>query len=185
MPNNHAVVNLMHCAAWDVDAYNIVGICETDVDNATLLSVGNITTNAAQSAASGVVIDFAYNVSVPAQNATGLWIAKTPIPGTSTDLAVQTFSDPRYFYNKAGEPISLAYLQAGVDVIEVTGDAFATGSAPTDQPTYDYVSVNTSGKLVVANAEPASGTYFTILGRHTIDCGQELVPSYILKCMRN
>lgn len=184
MPNNHAVVNLMHCVAWDVDAYNIAGICATDVDNGTLLSVSSITT-ATPSNARTTVTGFQYNVAVPAANATGLWIAKTPIPGTSTDLAVQTFSDPRYFYNKAGEPISLAYLQAGVDVIEVTGEAFAEGSAPTDQASYTFVSVNASGKLVIAQAAPASGTYFTMLGHHTIDCGQELVPSYILKCMRN
>ena len=185
MPNNHAVVNLMHCAAWDVDAYNIAGICETDVDNATLLSVGNITTNAAQSAASGVVIDFAYNVSVPAQNATGLWIAKTPIPGTSSSLEAHVYSDPRYFYNEAGKPISLAYLVPGVDVIEVTAEAFASGSAPSNQPTYTFASVNTSGKLVIAQSAPANGTYFALLGSHVIDCGQDLVTSYVLKCMKN
>lgn len=183
MPNTHAVVNLMHCAAWDVDAYNIAGISETDVDNGTLMSVGNITTST--QTATGRVTGFQYSVSVPAANATGLWIAKTPIPGTYTGLDAHVFNDPRYFYNEAGQPISLAYLVPGVDVIEVTGAAFATGSTPTDQPTYTFASVNASGKLVIAQSAPAQGTYFALLGTHHIDCGQELVTSYVLKCMRN
>lgn len=183
MPNTHAVVNLMHCAAWDVDAYNISGVCATDVDNATLLSVGGITTST--TTATGAVTDFQYSVAAPSANATGLWIAKTPVPGTYTGLDVHVFADPRYFYNEAGQPISLAYLVPGVDVIEVTGAAFASGSAPTNQPTYTFASVDTSGKLVIAQSAPASGTYFALLGTHHIDCGQELVASYVLKCMRN
>lgn len=185
MPNTHAVVNLMHCTAWDVDAYNISGVCQTDVDNGTLLSVGNIITNAASNAPSGAVTDFMYNVTVPTANATGLWIAKTPVPGTYQGLDAHVYSDPRYFYNQAGQPISLAYLVPGVDVIEVTAAAFASGSAPTDQPTYTFASVNTSGKLVIAQTAPGSGTYFALLGNHYVDCGQELVTTYVLKCMRN
>lgn len=185
MPNTHAVVNLMHCAAWDVDAYNISGVCQTAVDNGTLLSVGNITTNAASNAPSGAVTDFMYNVSVPQANATGLWIAKTPVPGTYTGLDAHVYADPRYFYNEAGQPISLAYLVPGVDVIEVTAAAFASGSAPSDQTTYTFASVNTNGRLVIAQTAPAQGTYFALLGNHYIDCGQELVTTYVLKCMRN
>ena len=183
MPNTHAVVNLMHCAAWDVDAYNIAGVCESDVDNGTLLSVGGITTST--STAAGAVTDFQYSVAAPSANATGLWIAKTPVPGTYTGLDAHVFADPRYFYNEAGQPISLAYLVPGVDVIEVTGAAFASGSAPTDQPTYTFASVNTSGKLVIAQSAPASGTYFALLGTHYIDCGQDIVTTYVLKCVRN
>lgn len=183
MPNNHAVVNMMHSVCWDVDAYNIAGICESDVDNGTLLSIGSITTSTGTAA--GSVTGFQYNVVLPAANATGLWIAKTPIPGTYSGLDAHIFSDPRYFYNEAGEPISLGYLQAGVDVIEVTPEAFASGSAPSDQPTYTYISVNTSGKLVIAQSAPASGTYFELLGSHYIDCGQDIVTSYVLKCARN
>lgn len=184
MPNTHAVVNLMHCAAWDVDAYNISGVCQTAVDNGTLLSIGNITTNAASNAASGAVTDFMYNVSVPQANATGLWIAKTPVPGTYTGLDAHVYADPRYFYNEAGQPISLAYLVPGVDVIEVTAAAFASGSEPSTQPSYTYATVNTSGQLVIANAE-GTGTTFALLGNHYIDCGQELVTTYVLKCIKN
>lgn len=184
MPNTHAVVNLMHCAAWDVDAYNISGVCKTAVDNSTLLSVGNITTNAASNAPSGAVTDFMYNVSVPQANATGLWIAKTPVPGTFTGLDAHVYSDPRYFYNEAGQPISLAYLVPGVDVIEVTAEAFQSGNAPSDQPSYTYATVNTSGKLVIANAA-GNGTTFALLGTHYIDCGQDIVTSYVLKCIKN
>lgn len=182
MPNTHAIVNLMHCAAWDVDAYNIAGICASDVDNGTLLSVGSITT---ADAPSTNITGFQYNVALPTANATGLWIAKTPIPGTSNSLDVHVYNDPRYFYNKAGEPISLAYLVPGVDVIEVTAPAFAAGSEPSTQPTYKFATVNNAGKLVIASGAPANGTYFALLGTHHIDCGQEIVTSYVLKCMKN
>lgn len=181
MPNTHAVVNLMHATAWDVDAFNIAGICETDVDNGTLLSVGKIATFQDTTNISG----FQYNVALPVANATGLWIAKTPIPGTSDMLETHVYNDPRYFYNQAGKPISMAYLLPGVDVIEVTAAAFAAGSAPSDQPDYTFVSVNINGKFVIAQAAPAQGTYFTLLGTHYIDCGQEIVTSYVLKCARN
>lgn len=182
MPNTHAVVNLMHCAAWDVDAYNIAGICASDVDNATLLSVGNIATST--NTAAGNVTGFQYTVTLPSSEATGLWIAKTPVPGTFTGLDAHVYSDPRYFYNEAGQPISLAYLVPGVDVIEVTAEAFQSGNAPSDQPSYTYATVNTSGELVIANTA-GNGTTFALLGTHYIDCGQDIVTSYVLKCVKN
>lgn len=179
MPNTHAVVNLMHCAAWNVDAYNITGICSTnDVDNGTLLSVGAIANT------SGAITGFQYTATLPQTNATGLWIAKTPVPGTFTGLDAHVYSDPRYFYNEQGQPISLAYLVPNVDVIEVTAAAFASGSEPSTQPSYNYATVNASGELVIANAV-GTGTTFSLLGTHYIDCGQELVPTYVLKCVKN
>lgn len=179
MPNTHAIVNTMHCAATNVDAYNISGVCATnDVDNGTLLSVGDITNT------SGAITDFQYNVTLPEANATNLWIAKTPVPGTFLGLDVHVYSDPRYFYNQQGQPISLAYLVPNVDVIEVTAAAFASGSAPTDQPSYKFATVNTSGQLVIANAA-GTGTSFALLGTHYIDCGQDIVTSYVLKCIKN
>lgn len=182
MPNTHAVVNLMHCAAWDVDAYNIAGICASDVDNGTLLSVDNNTTST--KTAAGNVTGFQYTVTVPSADATGLWIAKTPVPGTFTGLDAHVYSDPRYFYNEAGQPISLAYLVPGVDVIEVTAAAFQAKNAPSDQPTYTYATVNTFGELVIAEAV-GNGTTFALLGTHYIDCGQDIVTSYVLKCIKN
>ena len=179
MPKNHAVVNTMHCTCVDVDAYKAVGIGEVDMDNGTFVSLDEIANNA------GVITGFEFKVKLPQANATGLWMVRTPVPGSSKLLEAHIYKDPRYFYNEKGEPMSLCYLNPGVDVIEVTGEAFADGSTPKDQPTYKFASVNAQGKLVVAQNAPAQGTYFDLLGKHHIDCGQELVPSYVLKCAKN
>lgn len=180
MPNTHAFVNTSSCAFWDVDAWNRSGVAEVDFDNACLVSLGNIT-RTAQNAITG----FHFAVTGPAANATNLWLVKTPVPGTSTSMDVQMFSDPRYFYNKAGETMSLGYLMPK-DVIEVPAEAFTDGSAPSDQPTYGFASVTTTtGKLAVANAAPGTGTYFTILGTHTVSIGQDIVTTYMLQCERN
>ena len=42
MAKNHAIFNGTHCAFWDVDAYNLVGIAATEIDNATFLALGDI-----------------------------------------------------------------------------------------------------------------------------------------------
>ena len=81
--------------------------------------------------------------------------------------------------------MSIRKLMADVDFIEVPALAFAEGSDPTTQPTYGFVTVNTNGRLVIANQAPVTGTYFSIAGKHTIDIGQEIVPTWILKCERN
>lgn len=179
MPNTHAICNTMHTASWDIDSFNEVGICASDVDNGTMLTLGAITKTG------NAVTGYQHTVTLPVANATGLYIARTPIPGSSNDLEMHFYSDPRYFYNKAGEPIHLAYLQAQVDVIEVTGEAFATGNTPVDQPAYTFASVDTNGKFVVANAAPAQGTYFEIEGQGYVDIGQEIVTTYIMRCKRN
>ena len=179
MPNNHAVVNTMHCTCWDVDAYKGVGVAASDMDNGQFVSLGSIAKNGK------AITGYQFTVTAPASNATGLWMIRTPIPGTNNELDTHFYADPRYFYNKAGEPMSLCYMNPGVDVIEITADGFATGAAPTDQPSYTFASVGTDGKLAVAQTAPAQGTYFAILGEGYIDIGQEIVTTYVLKCMRN
>ena len=179
MPNNHTICNTMHCTCWDVDAYKGVGIATVDMDNGTLVSLGDI-------AKSGnAITGYQFNVTVPAANATGLWMVRTPVPGTSDQLDAHFYADPRYFYNEAGKPMSLCYMNPGVDVVEVTVEGFAAGNTPVDQPSYTFASVDTNGKLVMANAAPAQGTYFVLLGEGYIDIGQEIVKTYVLKCMRN
>ena len=178
MPNTHAVCNTMHCACWDVDSYNRVGIYAQDADNGMMFTCGNVAKTGNK------VTGYQFTVSLPAANATGLWMARTPIPGTSSMLETQVYGDPRYFYNEAGKPISLKYL-VPTDVVEVTAPAFSTGNAPTDHATYTYVTVGTDGKLAVVESAPAQGTYFRILGEGVIDCGQDLPVSYILECVRN
>ena len=176
MANTHSFINTTRCVCWDVDAFNACGIGETDFDNGQFVTRGAM-------ALKGATGGYEFAVAAPGANATNLWVIDTPEVGSTAEM--QLFDDPRYFYNPAGQPMSIKYLRPEVDFIEVPASAFATGSTPVDQPTYTFVSVNTNGRLVIAQQAPAQGTYFTIAAQHTIDIGQEIIPTWILKCERN
>ena len=158
--NNHAVFNGAHCAFWDVDAYNLVGIAATEIDNATFLALGDIKLKTGGG--------YEFTVTVDAANA-GTYVAGTPAQGYGIEAGL--FDDPRYFTNEAGKPISVKRLVAG-DCIEVDLAAFTA-----DPATNDYAKVAASGKLTgsATDSDP-----FKILGTHTIDCGGELVKTWIL-----
>lgn len=160
MAKNHIVFNGMHCAFWDVDAYNMVGIATTDIDNGTFLTLGDM--SPAQ--------DGAYEYTVTAGVSTDL-IAGTPPQGYNVDA--QVYDDPRYFTNEAGKPISVKRLVKG-DVIELTVGAFTAEPA-----TNKYAKVGVSGKLTAqvsdANAD------FKIEGTENISIGGEAVTGYILR----
>lgn len=178
MPNNHGYVNTMRCTCWDVDAYKAVGVyADGNIDNGTFVTLG------APQNDSGAINGFEYTVTLPVANAVGLWLVRTPEVGT--DIEMNLLNDPRTFYNEAGRPMSLCYMNPGVDIIEVIAENFSTGNTPEDQPTYKFASVGTDGKLAVANAAPAQGTYFDILGTHYVAIGQEVVTTYVLRCARN
>ena len=176
MANTHSFINTTRCVCWDVDAFNACGISEFDFDNGQFVTRGAM---ALKAAAGG----YEFAVAAPEANATNLWVIDTPEVGSTAEM--QLFDDPRYFYNPAGQPMSIKYLRPEVDFIEVPASAFATGFTPVDQPTYTFVSVNTNGRLVIAQQAPAQGTYFTIAANHTIDISQEIIPTLILKCERN
>lgn len=175
MANTHSFINTTRCVCWDVDAFNACGIGETDFDNGQFVTRGEL-----QIDNNG---GYEFYVAPPAENATNLWVIDTPEVGSTAEM--QIFDDPRYFYNPAGQPMSIKYLRPEVDFIEVPASAFAAGSTPVEQPAYSFATVNTNGRLVVAQQAPAQGTYFTIAAEHTIDIGQEIVPTWILKCERN
>ena len=158
MTNTHNVFIGMSCAFMNVDAYNLVGIANADIDNGLFLTLG------AMSPAG----DGAYEFTVTA-GANADLIAGTAPQGY--DIPAQVYDDPRYFTNEAGKPISVKRLVAG-DCIEVDLAAFTA-----DPATNDYAKVAASGKLTgsATNSDP-----FKILGTHTIDCGGELVKTWIL-----
>lgn len=159
MAKNHAIFNGTHCAFWDVDAYNLVGIAATDIDNATFLTLGDIK----------LKTDGGYEFAVTADAANaGEYVAGTPAVGYG--IEAQIFDDPRYFYNETGKPISVKKLVKG-DCIEVDLAAFTV-----DPTTSAYAKV-AAGKLTgsATNSDP-----FKILGTHTIDIGGELVKTWIL-----
>lgn len=173
MAKNHSFINTTRCTCWDVDAYNACGVAQSDMDNGQFVSLGAIQLNAA--APGG----YEFAVAAPASNATNLWVIDTPEVGIGAD---NIYDDPRYFYNVAGRPMSLRYMNPIVDYIEVPASAFST--APVDG-TSKFASVGTDGRLVAATGAPAQGTYFAITGTHTIDIGLEAVKTYILQCVRN
>ena len=173
MAKNHSFINTTRCTCWNVDAYNACGVAQSDMDNGQFVSLGAIQLNAA------VPGGYEFAVAAPASNATNLWVIDTPEVGIGAD---NIYDDPRYFYNVAGRPMSLRYLNPIVDYIEVPASAFST--APVDG-TSKFASVGTDGRLVAATGAPAQGTYFALVGTHTIDIGLEAVKTYILQCIRN
>lgn len=160
MAKNHIVFNGMHCAFWDVDAYNMVGIAAADIDNGTFLTLGDM--SPAQ--------DGAYEFTVTADVSTDL-IAGTPPQGYNVDA--QVYDDPRYFTNEAGKPISVKRLVKG-DVIELTVGAFTEAPAANK-----YAKVVANGKLTAQSSD--ANADFKIEGTENISIGGEAVTGYILR----
>ena len=162
MANNHGLFIGTHCAFWDVDSLNFVGIdASHDLDNGTFVTLGNIMNT------TGVIDEYVF--AVAAGNGSDYVVATPPV---GDDLEMQLFDDPRYFYNKQGKPMSVKHLQVG-DCIEVDENCFST--APTTG-TSTYASVS-SGKLVAGttNTDP-----FKILGEHNVDIGGSSVTTWVL-----
>lgn len=159
MANTHNVFIGMSCAFMNVDAYNLVGIADADIDNGLFLTLG------AMSPAG----DGAYEFTVTA-GANADLIAGTAPQGY--DIAAQVYDDPRYFTNVAGKPIGVKRLVKG-DVIQVTAGSFTAG--PT---TNKYAKVGEGGKLTAQAA--ATNADYQILGSEPIDIGGEAVTGYIL-----
>lgn len=159
MDKNHVVFNGTHCAYWDVDSLNLVGIATADIDNGTFLTLGDMSP----------AEDGAYEFTVTAGVNADL-IAGTPVVGY--DAIGQIYDDPRYFTNVAGKPISVKRLIKG-DCIELTVGAFTT-----DPSTNKYAKVVAGGKLTAQAAD--TGADFKIVSVRTMDIGGELVATYVL-----
>ena len=162
MANNHGLFIGTHCAFWDCDSKNFVGVnTTTDIDNGNFVALGDIVNT------SGVIDEYVFNVTLAN---TADYVVGTPPVGY--DLDMQLFDDPRYFYNKAGQPMSVKHLEIG-DCIEVSNECFST--APT-LGTSTYASV-ASGKLVAGTTTSAP---FKILGQHNVDIGGQSVVTWVL-----
>lgn len=159
--NTHAIFNGTHCAYWDVDALNYVGIAQTDLDNGVFVDLGAI----------GLSDDGGYEFAVTASTTSADFVCATPPQGYG--VISQVYDDPRYFTNEAGKPISVKHLPK-YDCIEVDAAAFTAAPAANQ-----YAKVGAGGKLTAQAAD--TGAQFKILGTHTIDCGSEVVPSWILQ----
>lgn len=159
MAKNHTILNGTHCAYWDVDSLNLVGIAATEIDNGTFLTLGAMSPNN----------DGAYEFTVQA-GANPELVAGTPPQGYNVDA--QVYDDPRYFTNEAGKPISVKRLLKG-DCIEISAGAF------TAEPTTEtYANVQASGKLTATATEASA--HFKILGARTMDIGGEFIKTWVL-----
>ena len=177
MANTHSYVSTMRCACENVDAFNRVGIYSTgDLDNGVFVTLTGI-----NKGSNGAVKGFEYNVAPASATSYGVWLVATPEVGTT--LEQQMMSDPRYFYNAKGRPMSLKFLNPKTDIIEVDANCFASGALPT---TEGYVTIGTNGKLVAAGAAPGAGkTYFSVVGFNTVAVGMEQMKTVLLQCEAN
>lgn len=161
MANTHTVCIDTHCAFWNIDAYQLVGIAGADIDNGTFLTLGDMSP----------ADDGAYEFTVTAGENPDLIAMTSPV---GYDAVTQLYDDPRYFTNVAGKPISVKRLVKG-DFIEVTAGAFT--AAPS---TEKFAKVGSAGKLTAQANNNSSDAHFAIKGTRTIDIGGELVTSYVL-----
>ena len=178
MANTHSYVSTMRCACENVDAFNRVGIyANGDLDNGVFVTLTGINKGSSDK----VVKGFEYTVAPASATSSGVWLVATPEVGTT--LEQQMMSDPRYFYNAKGRPMSLKFLNPKTDIIEVDANCFASGALPT---TEGYVTIGTNGKLVAAGAAPGAGkTYFSVVGFNTVAVGMEQMKTVLLQCEAN
>ena len=177
MANTHSYVSTMRCACENVDAFNRVGIYSTgDLDNGVFVTLTGI-----NKGTGNAVKGFEYTVAPASATSYGVWLVATPEVGTT--LEQQMMSDPRYFYNVKGRPMSLKFLNPKTDIIEVDAHCFTSGSLPT---TEGYATIGTNGKLVAAGAAPGAGkTYFSVVGFNTVAVGMEQMKTVLLQCEAN
>ena len=177
MANTHSYVSTMRCACENVDAFNRVGIYSTgDLDNGVFVTLTGI-----NKGADNAVKGFEYNVALASATSYGVWLVNTPEVGAT--LEQQMMSDPRYFYNVQGRPMSLKFLNPKTDIIEVDAHCFVSGSLPT---TEGYATIGAGGKLVAAGAAPEAGkTYFSVVGFNTVAVGMEQMKTVLLQCEAN
>ena len=177
MANTHSYVSTMRCACENVDAFNRVGIyADGDLDNGVFVTLTGINKGNDK-----MVKGFEYTVAPASATSYGVWMVNTPEVGTT--LEQQMLSDPRYFYNAKGRPMSLKFLNPKTDIIEVNAGAFVSGNLPTNE---GYATIGTGGKLVAsASAADAGKTYFSVVGFNTVAVGMEQMKTVLLQCEAN
>ena len=179
MANNvHGYVSTMRASCENVDAFNRVGIYSTgDLDNGVFVTLTGINKGNDK-----VVKGFEYTVAPASATSYGVWLVATPEVGTT--LEQQMMSDPRYFYNVQGRPMSLKFLNPKTDIIEVDANCFASKTLPN---TEGYVTIGANGKLVAASQAPEGGgkTYFSVVGFNTVAVGMEQMKTVLLQCEAN
>ena len=178
MANTHSYVSTMRCTCENVDAFNRVGIySDGDLDNGVFVTLTGI-----NKGTGNAVKGFEYTVAPASSTSYGVWLVATPEVGTT--LEQQMMSDPRYFYNVQGRPMSLKFLNPKTDIIEVDANCFASKTLPT---TEGYVTIGANGKLVASASAPEGGgkTYISVVGFNTVAVGMEQMKTVLLQCEAN
>ena len=178
MANTHSYVSTMRCTCENVDAFNRVGIySDGDLDNGVFVTLTGI-----NKGTGNAVKGFEYTVAPATATSYGVWLVATPEVGTT--LEQQMMSDPRYFYNAKGRPMSLKFLNPKTDIIEVDANCFASKTLPN---TEGYVTIGANGKLVASASAPegAGKTYFSVVGFNTVAVGMEQMKTVLLQCEAN
>lgn len=177
--NTHGYVSLMRGTATNVDSFNRVGIYTTgDLDNGVLVTLGDII-----KATDGTVTAFNYAVTPATTSTTGsVWLVNTPKVGTNIEM--QMMSDPRYFYNEKGRPMSLKYLNPKTDIIEADAGCFVDGTLPTTAQKYVTVGINGKYKASTTAAD-AGKPYFSVVGFNEVAVGMGVMKTVLLQCESN
>lgn len=175
--NTHGYVSLMRGMATDVDAYNRVGIYSAgDLDNGTF-----VTLTAINKGTDNTVSEFNYTVAPATAVTTGdVWLVNTPEVGSIIEM--QEMSDPRYFYNVAGRPLSLKRLNPKTDIIEVDANCFASGELPT---TETVVGIGANGKLAASSTAITGKPSFSVVGFNNVVVGGGVMRTVLLQCEAN
>lgn len=173
----HGYVSTASCECWDIDALNRCGVYATaDLDNGVMVTCSAITKDSANS-----VTGYHFTVAPATASSVHCWLVNTPEVGS--DFEMQLNADPRLFYNKKGEPMSIKYLKPHVDCIEVNAEAFLSGALPT---TEGYVTITTGGKFLAAASAPQTDvTYFSVLGFKNVAVGMDMMKVAVLQCENN
>lgn len=169
--NTHGYISTMRCTCENVDAFNRVGVYDGgDLDNGVFVTLTKIND------------DFSYTVAPASADSYGVWVVNSPEVGSTIEM--QMMSDPRYFYNEKGLPMSLKFLRPIVDIIEVDANCFANGTLPTASE--GYVTIGANGKLVAASSAPDAGkTYFTVARKNQVAVGRSIMETVLLECADN
>lgn len=167
-------------AAKNVEIYNRSFIAETDLDNGSVFTKGDLSTKANETQV--------YKTVQPATDSlTGLYMAFSPEDVVLTDDLGNQFKvgtlDPRAFTNKAGvvfsgfKPVVGDLILISADGIEGSADSYA-------------VAANGKDKLQFASAagtglsyKVVETTYISVASANNI--GSQRVTAYLLECVNN
>lgn len=162
MAKIHNVFNGYSVAYQDVDAFNLVGIPDTDVDNGNFVKIKQIKNT------SGKVGEFVFEVTT-SQCSAPEYVIATPIPGTTNYIEPHIYVDPRHFVNEADKPASLKKLVKG----DIIGCTIYSGDTLTTEKGAKVV----SGKITAATSSTEATLDY--LGKHFVDIGGEDVDMYM------